>query len=225
MPQKPGEKLKAVFMNKIIRIRKIRKTARALLLLIAFCVLGSPSAAFGHGGEDHGESKPKTTADAKGTVSHTARLGDLEVMVKHAVLVPDAASAGRLFITNFQTNAPAEKVSPAVEAESANGSVTQLTVEKTDAAGSYNLKFPALPAGTYTLRAKITYAGETDTATFSGVQVETAHAATEGSAASWGGSALIALSALVILGLFGGLIYYSIRPVKGRQTREEAVSA
>jgi hypothetical protein len=211
-------------MNKINRIRKIRKTAVILLLLSAFCVLGNVPAAFAHGGEDHGESKPKTTADAKGTVSHTARLGDLEVMVKHNVLEPDTASTGRLFVTNFQTNAPADRISPAAEVESVNGSVTPITVEKTDSAGSYNLKIPALPAGTYTLRAKVTYGGETDTATFSGVQVETAHVDTEAGTASWGRTALIALSGLIIPGLFGGLIYYALRAARGGRSREEAVS-
>jgi hypothetical protein len=212
-------------MNKLIGIRNIRKQSSGLLLLIAFFISGSLPQVFAHGGEDHGESKPKTTADVKGIVSHTARLGDLEIMVKHSVFEPDTASSGRLFVTNFQTNAPADKISPAAEVEAANGSVTPITVEKTDSAGSYNLKIPALPAGTYTLRTKVTYSGETDTATFSGVQVETAHAASEGSMASWGRTALIALSGLVILGLFGGLIYFAIRASRGGQSREEAVTA
>jgi hypothetical protein len=34
-----------------------------------------------------------------------------------------------------------------------------------------------MPAGVYTLRAKVTYDGETDTATFSGVNVEATHTA------------------------------------------------
>ena len=211
-------------MKKLSGIRKKGKSAVALFLLVAFGILGSVPATFAHGGEDHGESKPKTTADVKGIVSHTARLGDLEVMVKHTLIEPDTATPGRLFITNFQTNVPADKVSPAAEIESSNGTVTPITVEKTDSAGSYNLRIPPLTAGTYTLRAKATYEGETDTATFSGVEVKSAPAAAEGSIASWGGSALITLFGLVILGLFSGLIYYAVRAVKGGRERREAVS-
>jgi hypothetical protein len=214
-----------MFMKKLSEIRKIRKSAGATLLLIAFGVLGNMPAVFAHGGEDHGESKPKTAADVKGVVSRTARIGDLEIMVKHSAIEPDTASTGRLFVTDFQTNAPADKIKPTAEVESANGTVTPIMVEKTDSAGSYNLKIPALPGGTYTLRAKVTYADETDTATFSGVQVETSHAASEGGIASRGGTALIALFSLVILGSFGGLIYYAVRAARGGRARREAVSA
>ncbi len=211
-------------MKRLIGICKIRKSALALLLLTAFCIFGDVPQAVAHGGEDHGDSKPKTTSGEKGTVSHTARLGNFEVMVKHALIEPDKAAAARLFITNFQTNAPADKVSPAAEIESASGSVTPIMVEKTDSAGSYNLKIPALPAGVYTLRAKVIYSGETDTATFSSVRVETAPAASAESVASWGRTVLIVLFGVFVLGLFGGLIYFAVRVARGGQAREEAVS-
>jgi hypothetical protein len=61
--------------------------------------------------------------------------------------------------------------------------------------------------------------------TFSGVQIETAHVAVEGTDASWGRTALIAFVGLIVLALFGGLIYYAARAAKGKsQTGEEAVS-
>jgi hypothetical protein len=214
-----------MFMRNLCQDWRLYKWTGTLLLLIIFLVYGNAPVAFAHGGEDHGDSKSKTTADVKGTISHMARLGDLEVMIKHVAIEPDTAATARLFITNFQTNAPADKISPAVEIESASGSVTPVTIQKTDSTGSFNLKIPALPAGTYILHSKVTYAGETDTATFSGVKVENPPTASEGGTAAWVRQALFALSGIVILGMFGGLIYYALRTgSKNMKTGEEVVS-
>jgi hypothetical protein len=212
-------------VNKFVVIEKNKKIRSALFLLAAFLIFGSATGVFAHGGEDHGDSKPQTTVGEKGTVSHTARLGSLEVMVKHSVIEPDVATAARLFITDFKTNAPADKISPAVEIESASGgSIIPVVVEKSDSPGSFNLKIPALTAGSYTLRANVTYSGETDTATFSGVQVENAPVVSAESSGSWTRGGLMILSGLIVLGLFSGMIYYGIRAAKSRRTREEAVS-
>jgi hypothetical protein len=140
------KRLRKMFMKKLTGIQKIRKSGVSLILLIAFGVFGNIPQIYAHGGEDHGDSQPKSTADVKGIVLHTARLGDLEVMVKHPLIEPDAATAGRLFITNFQTNTAADKVNPALEIESAYGTVTPITVEKTDAAAVATIsKFPLFP--------------------------------------------------------------------------------
>ncbi len=210
-------------MSGFFAVQNEKKSA-ALFLLVIFMLLGNTPRAFAHGGEDHSESKPVTTAGEKGTVSHIARLGELEIMIKHASLEPDAVTAARLFITNFQTNAPAEKVSPAVEIESANGSVSALTIEKTDSAGSYNLTIPSVPAGNYTLRAKVSYEGETDTATFTGVRVEKSPAESSENVSSRSETGLLILFGLIILSLFGGLIYFAVREAKNSRAGEEVVS-
>jgi hypothetical protein len=208
----------------------MKKVIQMILRAIAFSLViwlasANSISVLAHGGEDHGDSKPKTTTGEKGTVSHTARLGDFEVMVKHNQLEPDTATFGRLFITNFATNAPAEKVSPSVEIESENGAIIQIAAEKTDSAGSYSLKIPALAGGVYTLRAKITYSGETDTATFSGVTVENAAAASaDGAGASWTRTALMIFIGIIVLSLLGGLIYFAARIAKGERRSEETVS-
>jgi len=153
----------------------INKSFQAISLVAAFCAvvwfLTNTSSVSAHGGEDHGEAKPKTTASDKGIVSHTARLGDFELMLKHPQMLPDTATAARLFVTEFETNESVDKATPAIEIESANGSITQAAVEKSDAPGSYSVKIPVLPQGSYTIRARLGYDGEIDTATFSGVSV------------------------------------------------------
>jgi len=192
----------------------------------AFAFLGTGAQVFAHGGEDHGDQKPATATTAAGTVSRTARLGEFEIMLKHSMLEPDAATPGKLFITKFATNEPADNASPAVEIEAASGAVTEIPVEKTEAVGSYVLKIPALPEGAYTIRAKATAGGKTNTATFSGVEI--AHqeaAAVDAGSSSWRQTALMAILFLVALALFGGLAYFAVRVFKNKPLGETTVSA
>ncbi|MEO7673009.1 MAG: hypothetical protein ABIU09_02900 [Pyrinomonadaceae bacterium] len=192
-----------------------------LVSFIAFC--GSGLQVFAHGGEDHGDSQPKTAVSDKGTVSHTSRIGELELMIKHPAMEPDTANLARLFITKYSTNEAADKVTAVIEIESQNGAVTPVAVEKVDAVGSYNLKIPALPEGTYTMRAKITYGGETDTATFSGVTVS--HPAAEAATGTtWLRSTLMVLVSAVVLALFAGLGYFVWRFADEGEIRNETVS-
>jgi len=207
-----------------ILVEKVRKSAAGWLLIYSLLVLGSNFQVFAHGGEDHGDSQPKTAVSDKGTVSHTSRIGELELMIKHPAIEPDTATLGRLFITQYSTNEAADKVIAVIEIESSSGAVTQVAVEKVDAAGSYNLKIPALPAGSYTMRAKITYGGETDTATFSGVTV--AHPAAEAATGmTWLRSILMVLITTIILALFAGLAYFVWRSADDGEIRSESVTA
>jgi hypothetical protein len=203
--------------------RKLKRfgTARASVFLV-LVFWGSIAPALAHGGEDHGDEKPKTVSGDKGTVLHTTRLGGLEVSLKHPLLVPDTATFGRLFVTRFETNEPFGQGDPAIEIEGATGSaVAQAIVERSETAGVYVVKFPALPQGTYTIRAKLTYSGETDTAAFSGVEVAPASTASaEDGEMSWTRTVLIAFIFSVVLSLLGGLVYFVLRfsgdePMKG----------
>lgn len=198
----------------------------ALYLMAAFLPAFFTVPAFAHGGEDHGDEKPKTTVSEKGSVTRSIRLGEYEMTFKHEVFEPDAQASAKLFVTKFQTNEPIGDANAAIEIESASGSITPAVVEKHQTAGSYLVKIPALPEGTYTVRVKLTYGGETDTATFSGVEVLHAHAedAAEKGIASLAGTALVILSALVVLGLFGGLIRFALRAEKNEPVGKEAVS-
>lgn len=210
-------------MKAFQKFSKRRELAAMVFLMIIFGA-GNLLQVFAHGDEDHGDQKPKTTESAKGTVSHTMRIGDLEVMLKHPTLTPDAATDARLFVTKFETNEALAGVNPTLAIEAANGVVTQATVEKTDNGGSFKVKFPALPQGTYTIRANLTHGGETDTATFSGVQVQNAPITSSESGTSWLNTALLYLIGAVVLGLFGILFYFVWRMANDKQVGEEAVS-
>ncbi|MEQ1604749.1 MAG: hypothetical protein ABL999_07755, partial [Pyrinomonadaceae bacterium] len=140
----------------------------------------SPTAMLAHGGEDHGDAKPKTTANAKGVVSHSTRLGELELMVKHPAMEPDKPTTGLLFITKFETNEPFKAVDAKVEVESASGAVFNATVAAGEQAGTYSVTFPAMPSGIYKMRANVSHDGETDTATFSGIEVKPPAVTAEG---------------------------------------------
>lgn len=203
------------------------KFASSSYLLTIVWIISSiflPTAVRAHGGEDHGDQKPKSTANAKGVVSHSARLGDFEVMVKHPVLEPDQPTTGRVFITRFETNEPFKNAEATVEIESANGAIFPGTVEVAEQPGTYNVKFPALPEGTYTMRTRLSYDGETDTATFSGVDVKPIASTAEG-ATSWLNTALIGVVFFLVVMLLFGLVYFVWRFAAAPRVNEEALSA
>jgi hypothetical protein len=206
----------------------IRKRTSAIGLLLIVLLAGNALQIFAHGGEDHGDEKPKTETTDKGTVSHSSKIGDLEVMFKHPVFAPDTATEGRLFVTKFETNEGFKDVTPAVEAESTNGAVTSAVIEKSETAGVFTVKFPAMPQGTYTIRAKLTHSGETDTATFSGVEIKNQPIASadESGGMSWLRTILIGFIFAVVLGLFGALTFFILRSgAEIKPQREETVSA
>ena len=176
---------------------------RVLALLVLF--LSSSNIVLAHGGEDHGDQKPKTTSNAKGTVSHSTRLGDLELMIKHPTLEPDVATQAQMFVTNFATNEPIGNVTAAVEIEMSNGAVTTVAVQAGTQPGMYNIKLPALPEGTYVVRASLSYKGKTDTATFSGVRVEPKTLPAESGTISLLGSAGILIVFGFVIALLAGL--------------------
>lgn len=211
-------------MKMIIAI--IRKRILTIGLLLTVLFAGNALQIFAHGGEDHGDTKPKTETTDKGIISYSKRLGDLEVMLKHPVFAPDTATTGRLFVTKFETNQGFAEVTPAIEIESTGNSVYEAKIEKTDTAGVFKVSFPALPNGTYTIRTKITHGGETDTVTFSGVEIKNAPIiSSESGQMSWVQTFLIVFVFLTVLGLFGVLIYFVLRFSEGKPIAEETVSA
>lgn len=201
--------------------------ARSSCLLTIAGIISSiflPIASYAHGGEDHGDQKPKTTANAKGVISHSSRLGELEVMVKHPAMEPDKSTTGSLFITKFETNEPFKLVEAKIEVESASGSIYTATVESGEQPGTYNVMFPAMPAGVYTMRANVSHDGETDTATFSGIDVKPAAVTAEGSI-SWLSGTLIGVVFLAVIILLIGLMYFVWRFAPGPGVNKDALSA
>lgn len=194
--------------------------------MILLILSGNFSDISAHGGEDHGETKAKTETTAKGTVSRSARLGELEILLKHPLLLPDQPAAGRLFLTRFQTNEPFTQVSAEMEIESANNFVTPVTLEKTETPGVFTIKIPALPEGNYTVRAKLTHNGETDTATFSDLEIKNQPLPADETEMSRAQTLLAGFIFSIVLALFGALFYYVLRADSPEKTvRKETVSA
>ena len=198
---------------------------------IGFFILGSvlftvasPTAMLAHGGEDHGDAKPKSTANAKGVVSHSTRLGELELMVKHPAMEPDKPTTGLLFITKFETNEPFKAVDAKVEVESANGTIFNATVAAGEQAGTYSVTFPPMPSGVYKMRANVSHDGETDTATFSGIEVKPPAQTAEGET-SWFTQLVIGVVFLLVIILLFGLVFFVWRFAAGPGVNEEALSA
>lgn len=203
---------------------RMRSSTVVLITIMLLC-LANATQTFGHGGEDHGDQKPAVAKTENGMVSRTGRLGDFEILLKHSLLEPDTAASGRLFITGFATNEPAPNADLKVQIESAGGAVTEIPVEKSEAAGSYMLKIPALPGGGYTFRVISAAGGKSQTLSFSGVEVAHQEAATSlGGSGSWTNTALMAALLLVGLTMLGGLVYFAVRVVREPVSRE-AVSA
>lgn len=197
----------------------------AVLMTIILLGLANATQTFAHGGEDHGDKKPAVAKTENGTVSRTGRLGDFEILLKHSPLEPDTAALGRLFITGFATNEPAPNADLKVQIESVGGAVTEIPVEKSEAAGSYLLKIPALPGGGYTFRVVSAAGGSAQTVSFSGVEVSHQEAPTSpGGSGSWADTALTAMLLLAGLIMLGGLVYFAVRVVREPVSRE-AVSA
>ena len=194
------------------------------MVFIAITLIASTVSIFGHGGEDHGNQKPKTTSNAKGVISHSTRLGELEVMVKHPAMEPDKSATGVLFITKFETNEPFKSATAKIEIESDSGAIFIATIAAADQVGTYNITFPAMPAGVYKMRANVSHDGETDTATFSGVDVKQP-ALNSGTESSWITKSVIGIVFLLVVFLLTGLVYFVWRFAAGQGVNEEALSA
>ena len=202
---------------------RFKSLASITLLTLTFIIFGGGTQAFAHGGEDHGDEKPKTSTTTAGTVSRTTRLGDYEITLKHSALEPDAATSARLFITKFATNEAVSDAAPTMEIESTNSALTPVAVEKTDTAGSYILKIPALAEGKYTIRTSLKTSKGSNTATFSDIEIAHSEPA-GGNASTWIGTAFLFLAGAVVLGLFSILFYFAWRMASEKQIEKETVS-
>ena len=204
--------------------KRLKARLAALLCVLAIGSSAGVVRVSAHGGEDHGDQKPKTETTAKGAVLRTTRLGDFEVTVKHPPLEPGTIAHGSLFVTRYATNEPVDAGNVQVALEAPGGSISEVAVAKSATAGSYALDIPALTDGGYTLRVTLTAGGKASTATFSGVEVRNGVPAA-GAAASGSGFLLTSMFLIVGIGLFAALVYLSVRVAGRRTLREETVSA
>lgn len=192
-----------------IKIRFFRFAFCLLTLFIFTTVLVTPVSA--HGGEDHGDGKAATVSTDKGAVTHTAKVGELEILLKHAPFEPDAAGAARLFVTRFATNEPLTDVAPTIEITAPDGKTYQAEVTKSDSPGAFALALPPLPEGKYTLLARLKFGGETDTATFSNIGVAHTDSDAPANATSYFWNILIGVVGSAVLIAIAAFAAFAVR--------------
>ena len=194
------------------------------LSVFSLLIFANAAQVFAHGGEE--TAAPKAVTNQAGTVVRVARAGELEIMLKHQAIEPDTAQTAQVFITKFATNEPFADAKPSIEITAPDGKTFEASEAKSDAPGSFSFKLPPLPQGNYTILARVNAAGKTDTATFSNVAV--AHPASDSAESSATGSWLrtiaMVLTAIVILGLFAGLVFFAPRFFKRDEDERETVS-
>ena len=204
-----------------------RQKMFSALNLLATLILAAGFAApiFAHGGEDHGDAKPAVVSNQKGMIARTARAGEFEVLLKHSPVEPDTETAAKIFVTRFATNEPFADAQPTAEITAKDGKSFVVSAVKVVAPGSYSLTLPPLPAGDYTVLVALNAAGKAATATFSSVSVEPSEAASATVSGSWARTALMVLTAIIVLGSFGGLIIYAFRFARREPVNEETAAA
>ncbi|GIU81664.1 MAG: hypothetical protein D6687_07425 [Acidobacteria bacterium] len=136
-----------------------------LILTLFLCVFLFAPSVFAHGDEHHGEEQKVSSSSNAEVIANVLRLDDYEILLKYPPLLPDTQTSAKLFITKYETNEPINAALE-VEIERNDGLRYQVQVEKGKFPGSYELKFPALEEGKYTVLAKIISREKTNTATF-----------------------------------------------------------
>ena len=194
-----------------------------LLCFVAFVSQAVPTPVSAHGGEDHGDEKPTTETTAAGSVVRTTRLGEFELTLKHVPIAPDTPAHATLFVTNYTSNEPVASGEIQIAIDGHDVPTANATVARSTALGIYSIDLPALREGEYTIRVTVTDGGKASSATFSGIQVQTAAAV--GQATSWPQILLTGGFLFVGIALFAALVFLSVKVARRRPITEEAVTA
>lgn len=204
-----------------------RLALRAVALTLLVGALFTPAVTvFAHGGEDHGDQKAPAVSTGPGMVVHTARAGELEVVVKHPPIEPDKETVARVLVTRFETNEPVgdAKVTLALAVEgSAPVEVTAAPSAATP--GMYEAKLPPLPKGKYTLTASLDAAGKAETVAYGAILVAPLPVASAGAAASWARTALIGLGLLAVFGLGGVVVFRAVQMAQRDRLKGQTTAA
>lgn len=203
---------------------QLRARLVVLLCFVALVSQAVPTPVSAHGGEDHGDEKPKTETTAAGSVVRTTRLGEFELTLKHLPIAPDTPAHATLFVTNYTSNEPVATGDIQIAIDGQDVPTANATVARSTARGIYSIDLPALREGEYTIRVTVTAGSKASSATFSGIKVQTA-AAAAGQATSWPQILLTGGFLFVGIALFAALVYLSIKVARRRSITEEAVTA
>lgn len=142
----------------------------------------TPQIVLGHGGEDHGDSKPVVTKS--GMTAQLASSEELEVLLKYPRLISGQEGRLLIFVTEIQTNAPRTelslelRVSPEKTVQATNfiptvhaASDDVLKASATSVPGMYEVTYLPNQAGKFQMVAHLKGNSFEETITFSGVPV------------------------------------------------------
>ena len=208
-------------MNQVSKMK--RKVIAAVLAAFAVALTLSDVQVYAHGGEDHSKKAPTVSTSANMVVRY-AHVGDLEVTIKHPPVEPDKELAARVFVTRLETNEPVEGAKIFV-AFTAAGTPVEATAEPGNAPGIYEVKFPPMPRGDYTLAARVEVGGATQAVEIGTLQIAPLPPPATASESSWARTALLALGTLVGLGFLGLVLHRATVQVRRNRVKGEAATA
>lgn len=202
-------------------------SASCFAIVTLLVALLMPSAiTLAHGGEDHGEKQVPAISTATGMAAHTARVGEMEVVIKHPRIEPDKEIAARLFLTHFATNEPVGGAKLVVVLASEGGAPIEANATAAGTTpGMYEAKLPPLPKGQYKLTARVDHNGKTETVEYGAIQVAPQPVQSIGSVATWARTALIVLAVLIGLAVVGAVIYRMTLGTQRERIKGETVTA
>ncbi|MBI3520647.1 MAG: efflux RND transporter periplasmic adaptor subunit [Bacteroidetes bacterium] len=76
--------------------------------LLSLSLLFSSTLVVAHGGEDHGDSKPKVSATPKNYFTTTALSDVYELLIKYEPIKPNEDTHFKLFVSDFESNKPVD---------------------------------------------------------------------------------------------------------------------
>ena len=188
--------------------------AAALTALVALLTLSGVVVVSAHGGEDHGEERAPTVSAIGDVQVHTARAGDIEVMLKHKSVEPDREGTARVFVTRFDSNEPITDAKVTLSLTGDDASVA--AVAAGISAGMYEAKLPPLARGEYKLVARVEYAGTTESIDYGELKVTPASPAEVTSESSWARTLLIVLGALTGLSVLCAALFRAAQSSRSR---------
>lgn len=210
-------------MNKVLNTK--RKVMAAMLAVFAVALTFSNVQVNAHGGEDHSEKKAPTVSTGTNMIVRAEHVGDLEVTVKHPPLELDKELAARVFVTRFGTNEPVAGAKVFV-VFTTGGMPVEAAAEPGNTPGIYEVKFPPMPRGDYTLAARVEGGGATrQTVEFGTVQVAPLLPPAAASESSWARTVLFVLGTLVGLGFLGLVLYRATVLARRDRIKGEAATA
>ncbi len=205
-------------------IERKRATLLAVMIMSIIALVALQSKVFAHGGEDHGEKQPPAVSKGTNMITRVARVGDLEVVIKHPPIEPDKEAAARLFVTHFDSNEPVGGAKIVVTF-SGSGSPVEVAAAPNATPGMYDVKLPPLPKGQYKVAARINHDGNALTADYGALQVAPLPVASSDVVSSWARTALIGLALLIGVGIIGVILYRVVQAMRSSRIKGETATA